>query len=156
MSKYFKKILIPFSVWIFISFAIAGPAECWVETISGGDSFTVGDTVDFRIHVDTHGDTLAAYEFYLTFEGSVFQPLFIYQDSLPFLPVDFGLQPDHLLNGTNGDIWGEDEMLNDIPGFQLDYGRFFIGGNNYFLGLGIVARFSLVVIDIPNNQLQST
>ena len=154
MSKYFKKILIP--VLIFVSFAIAGSAECWVETINSEDNFTMGDTVDFHIRVDTHGDTLVAYEFYLTFDGSVFQPLFIYQDSLPFLPVDYGLQPEDYLNDTHGDIWGEDEMLNGIPGFQLDYAKFFIGENTFLLGEGIAAHFSMVVVNIPNNQSQST
>jgi hypothetical protein len=91
----------------------------------------------------------------------VFEPLFS-EDGMPFTPFDFGQGWAHIRNQANCigpdslgicDVYGESD--NGIPGFQLDYVR--LGSNNSsIVGEGLVAMFSLVVRDIPNNEDQST
>jgi hypothetical protein len=153
--KYFIKILIP--VWFFTSFAVSDPAECWIETVNNDTMYTVGDTVNLRILLNTFTDTLIAYGFYLTFDSDVFEPLFN-EYSVPFTPFDLGQGWSHIINQANCvdsecDEYGISE--NGIPGFQLDYVR--LGSNSSAInGEGIVAFFSLLVRDIPNTEEQST
>ena len=146
---------------MLFSTIFADPAECWIETVNNDSIFTVGDTLNLRINSDTHNDTLIAYSFYITFDSEVFEPLFS-EDGMPFTPFDFGQGWAHIDNQANCigpdslgicDVYGESD--NGIPGFQLDYLR--LGSNNsHIVGEGLVAMFSLLVRDIPNNEDQST
>lgn len=132
---------------------LAGSAECWLETLTGEDFFTVGDTVEFQIIVDTHGDTLQAYDFYLTFDPSVFQPILLEDD--PFIPYNFGFDWFIFDNDTHGDVWGVSD--NGISGFQLDYAAFVQPEmENYIIGNNIAAFFSLVIVNLPGNNDAST
>ena len=159
MSKKFIKTLIP--VWFFISFAVSAPAECLLETVNDDSMFTVGDTVNLRIRLNTVTDTLIAYSFFLTFDSDVFEPLFT-EDGIPFTPFDFGQGWSHIMNQANC-IWSDTLEIcdeygiseNGIPGFQLDYVR--LGSNSSaIVGEGLIAFFSLLVRDIPSNEDQST
>ena len=154
MLKHFIKILI--SVWFLTSFAVSDSAECWIETVNNDTMYTIGDTVNLRIRLNTVSDTLIAYGFYLTFDSDVFEPLL--DLGMPFTPFDFGQGWTHIINQANCvdsecDEYGISE--NGIPGFQLDYVR--LGSNSSAInGEGIVAFFSLLVRDIPNTEEQST
>tara|TARA_Y100000588_G_scaffold395321_1_gene523307 strand:- start:85115 stop:88981 length:3867 start_codon:yes stop_codon:yes gene_type:complete len=142
------------SLFLFLFIGVGEAADCWLETSNSTDSnYTIGDTVALSIVMDTNGDTLRAHEYFLTFDPAIFMPVMV--DSVPFLPINFGQGWFKWANDTHGDVWGESDMLNGISGFQLDYSYLTIS-ESYISGIGIVASFSLVVVNIPNNELQST
>lgn len=99
----------------------AGQTECWLKRIDASDNFAVlGDTVSFDLLIDTNDEQITGVSLFLTFDPAIFKPVF-YQTRRPFTPGTLITDSNPLENSTHFDEWGKDDMLNEIPGFQLDY-----------------------------------
>ncbi len=134
----------------------------------GAAIVAVGDTVTIEVLLNPRGARLTAFEFYLTFDPAVFEPLFADIDTT-FSEEDTVIvyrvfEPGNLialgpvLNNTHRDVWSDPYVddLNDNPGFQLDYFQrtpVAPAGveRQWFNGSGIAATFDLVVISVPDD-----
>ena len=150
----------------------SSPAYAAVEAhirIQGGAALlAIGDTATFEIWMNPgtpYGKDITGYEFYLTFDPTVFKPLFADtvisisdgDTTITYQPFSIGeLILGHWeKNNTRGDEWSDpypDPDLNLLAGFQLDYSQHTApsgSGRESFAHSGVAGTFVLTVIGVP-------
>lgn len=154
---------------LLLAVITATPAYAYVEAHirpqNGETTIAIGDTAIFEIWMDPHGRSLTGYEFYLTFDPTVFKPIFADtaisisdgDTTRTYLPFRIGtLIFGHWeKNNTRGDEWSDPYTYPDknmLWGFQLDYSQHTApsgNGRESFAHSGVAGIFELTVIGVP-------
>ncbi|MFB0517608.1 MAG: T9SS type A sorting domain-containing protein [Candidatus Neomarinimicrobiota bacterium] len=160
LSCYLLSLFVSMGLGGVLTSAHAQPDQisASIRTATGETLIAKGDTVTFLVYVNPAGERLTGYDIFLTVDPSIFKPLFT-TDTLgdtvyyrPFRETNQLIWDNSpQVNDTHGDIWGKSDMLNGIPGFQMDFIHQTAPGapRRTFRKAGTAAFFDMVVMDFP-------
>jgi len=150
MKCIMKIFLLISGTVLFLANSVFADSELTITRLNGGNSAIIGDVLEFRVEINTHGDDVTGAAFFLTINSDYLEP--VYNNGMPFVHGNFLKTGYANFNDTHLDSLHNPDNANGIPGFQLDYYQSTgpaIGGERISnRGVGVLATFRLRVVGL--------